>query len=292
MNKKNLLPYILISPGILVLIILVFFPIILTFSYSFYYFKLTNLKDKAFIFFDNYINALSNIEFYQAFSNTLIIIFIVIFLGLFSSFYVALLLKKQSKISSFLTGIAIIPWALPPIVNGLLWKFIFYPEIGLINRIFYLLSITNNPLNWLTSKYSTLIIIGVIISWRVVPFSAILLLTNIKAIPNNLYEAASIDGANSFEKFKHITLPFIFPTIGIIICNFILSGINVFDEIISLVGNRALNETLTIYNYNETFSFFNIGYGSSITYIIMLISGILGYIYINILKKGAKNEIL
>ena len=292
MNNQKKLGYFSIFPGILILLTFVFYPICLTFFYSLHYFKLTRLNEQKFIYFKNYIDILSSSEFYSALFNTSIIIFIVIILGLIGSFFVAFLLKEKTKITGLLTGIAIIPWALPPVVNGLIWKFIFYPEIGLINKIFYNLHIVTEPLTWLNNRYSTLFIIGIIVSWRVIPFSAILILTNLQAIPKSLYEAASIDGANTFEKFKYITLPFILPTIGVILCNFTLNSINVFDEIISLVGYRTLNETLIIYNYNQTFSFLNIGYGSSITYIIMLATGILGYIYILILKKGAKDDII
>lgn len=169
MNRKQILPYILISPGILILLSLVLLPILLTFSYSLYYFKLTNIDAKHFVYLGNYLSVLNNKEFYNAFINTFIIILIIIILGLIGSFYVAFLLKRESKLSNLLTGIAIIPWALPPIVNGLLWRFVFYPEIGIINKLIYFFNISSEPLNWLTSRYGTLFIIGVIISWRVVP---------------------------------------------------------------------------------------------------------------------------
>ncbi|MGL6114019.1 MAG: carbohydrate ABC transporter permease [Cetobacterium sp.] len=285
MNSKNKLGYLFIFPSILILAIFVFYPIFLTFKYSLYYFKLTRLSKTHFIFLDNYKNIILSREFISALYNTLFIIFILLILGLLSSIFVALILNKKNKLNKFLTAIAIIPWALPPIVNGLIWKFIFYPEVGFFNKLLYFFKITNEPINWLNDKYGSLIIIAIIVAWRVVPFSAIILLANMQSISEDVYEAADIDGATSFQKFFHITIPLLIPSLIISITNFILTGITVFDEVISLVGYRKLGETLSVYNYNETFSFLNIGYGSAITYIIMILSGIFGFIYIKALER-------
>ncbi|SJZ79527.1 carbohydrate ABC transporter membrane protein 1, CUT1 family (TC 3.A.1.1.-) [Cetobacterium ceti] len=285
MKDDSKLGYMLIFPGLLILCTLVFYPIILTFIYSLQYYKLTRLNDRKYIGLENYKKVFLDGDFHQAFINTLIIILVVVIVGLIGSFIMALMLNRKSKISGILTAIGIIPWALPPVVNGLIWKFIFYPEVGFLNKIFYKFHWINGSLNWINNTYGSLIIIGLIVAWRVIPFSGIVLLANIQAIPESVYEAAKIDGAGSLNQFRYITLPLLYPTLGIIVCNFILNGINVFDEMVSLVGYRTLGESLTMYNYNETFSFLNIGFGSSITYIIMIISGIFGFIYIKSLER-------
>lgn len=287
-KQNKIFPYYLILPSFFIIISTVLYPIILTLFYSLEYYKLTKPYDRKFIGLQNYIDIFKGTEFYSAFINTSIIIMVILSLGIIFSFLVALILDKQNKFTSLLTAIAIIPWALPPVVNGLIWKFIFYPEFGFINKFLYYFNFVDTPILWLNSRYGSLIIFGIIVAWRAIPFCCILLLANIKVIPEEIFEAAEIDGASSFQKIKNIMLPILFPTFLIIITNLILIGINVFDEAISLVGFRKLGEPFMVYNYNQTFSFFNIGYGSAISYTITILCGVLGIIYIIFINKRWK----
>lgn len=287
-KQNKMFPYYLILPSFFIIISTVLYPIILTLFYSLEYYKLTKPYDRKFIGLQNYIDIFKGTEFYSAFINTSIIIMVILSLGIIFSFLVALILDKQNKFTSLLTAIAIIPWALPPVVNGLIWKFIFYPEFGFINKFLYYFNFVDTPILWLNSRYGSLIIFGIIVAWRAIPFCCILLLANIKVIPEEIFEAAEIDGASSFQKIKNIMLPILFPTFLIIITNLILIGINVFDEAISLVGFRKLGEPFMVYNYNQTFSFFNIGYGSAISYTITILCGVLGIIYIIFINKRWK----
>lgn len=287
-KQNKMFPYYLILPSFFIIISTVLYPIILTLFYSLEYYKLTKPYDRKFIGLQNYIDIFKGTEFYSAFINTSIIIMVILSLGIIFSFLVALILDKQNKVTSLLTAIAIIPWALPPVVNGLIWKFIFYPEFGFINKFLYYFNFVDTPILWLNSRYGSLIIFGIIVAWRAIPFCCILLLANIKAIPEEIFEAAEIDGASSFQKIKNIMLPILFPTFLIVITNLILIGINVFDEAISLVGFRKLGEPFMVYNYNQTFSFFNIGYGSAISYTITILCGVLGIIYIIFINKRWK----
>lgn len=289
MNIKKLkdrsFPYFLILPSILILICTVLYPVFLTLMYSFQRYQLTKPHERKFIGTQNYIDILKDGNFYDVLINTGIVVGIILVVGIIFSFLTALILNRQNKLTNLLTAIAIIPWILPPVVNGVIWKFIFYPEFGLVNKILYYFNLTDSPILWLNTRYGALIIIGLIVAWRTIPFCTILLLANIKAIPEDIFEAAEVDGATTFEQIKSIMIPILYPTFLIVITNLVLTGINVFDEIVALVGFRKLGETYMIYNYNQTFSFFNIGYGSAISYTITIICGILGLIYIKILKR-------
>jgi len=262
------------------MIALVFYPIILTFIYSLQEYKLTRPDDIRFIGFDNYQAVLKSQAFGDALLNTSIVVGLVLVIGLVFSIMVALILNKKTKISGLLTAIAIIPWALPPVVNGLIWKFVFYPGLGLINKLLFALYLVQEPVQWLNTRYGTLVILGIIVSWRVIPFCAIVFLANLQSIQKELYETAKVDGASQMQMFKDITMPLLIPSIAIVLTILTLNAINVFDEAVALVGHRTFSETLIIHNYNQTFSFLNIGYGSAITYIIMIGSGIIGYFYI------------
>lgn len=289
MKKDEKQAIVFLSPMIIIMLSLVIYPIIRTFFYSLKEYKLTEPENTKFIGFKNYIEILISEDFQNAFLNTLVVIIIVLIVGFILSVIVALILNQKTRINSFLTAISIIPWALPPVVNGVIWRFIFYPGFGFLNKTLLILNLIDKPVNWLDSRYGTLIIVGIIVAWRVIPFGAIILMTNIQSIPVELYEAAQVDGSNKIQTFKNITFPMLVPSVVIVLTNLMMNSVNVFDEIVALVGYRDMGQTLLVYNYNKTFSFLNFGYGSAITYIIMLGSGIYGYFYIkNLNRQGDK----
>lgn len=284
-KRVDTFPYWLVLPTMFIIVFTVLYPIFLTILYSFQKYKLTKPYERKFIGLQNYMDILGDNNFHNALINTGVVVGVVVILGTIFSFLVALILNRENKLTKILTAIAIIPWALPPVVNGLIWKFIFYPEYGLINKLLYRFNLVSSPILWLNTRYGALIIFGIIVAWRAIPFSSILLLANIKAIPEEIFEASQIDGVTEFQKIRHILIPLLLPTFIIVISNLMLTGVSVFDEVIALSGFKKLNETLMIYNYNETFSFFNIGYGSAISYAITIISGVLGYLYIKFLSR-------
>ena len=280
--------FIFLLPAALIMIGLVIYPIIKTFFYSLQQYKLTEPDKVSFIGFENYFDVLKSGDFQDALINTLIVMVVVVVIGFLFSVVVALILNCKTKINATLTAIAIIPWALPPVVNGMVWRFIFYPGFGLLNKVLYRINLIDEPIKWLDTRYGTLIIVGIIVAWRVIPFGAIVFLANMQSIPKDIYEAAKVDGASKIQTFMTITMPLLIPSVAIVLTNLTMNAINVFDEIVSLVGYRSMGQTLLIYNYNETFSFMNFGYGSAITYIIMIGSGVFGYFYIRSLNKGGE----
>jgi multiple sugar transport system permease protein len=286
MKRDGKLAFGFLLPAALIILGTVFYPTIKTFIYSLQRYKLTQPGNVSYIGFENYKEILKSQDFQNALVNTLIIMMIVILIGFIFSIITAVILNSKTRLNSLLTAAAIIPWALPPIVNGIIWKFIFYSDFGFMNKLLYNLGFIQDPVKWLNGRYGTLFIIGFVVAWRVIPFCAIVFLANMQSIPREMYEAAEVDGANGRKRFFYITMPLLMPSAAIVLTNLTMSSINVFDEVVALVGFRNLGEPLLIYNYTQTFSFMNFGYGSAITYIIMITSGIFGYFYIKGLSRG------
>lgn len=284
-NGNKFLPYLLMMPALIVMSVLVFYPIIVTFIYSLRKMKLTSPSDNSFIGFHNYILILQSNSFWYSFQNTLIIMTLVILICLIFGIIVAMMLNVDTKIKNVLTAIAVLPWALPPVVNGILWRWIFYPGYGFLNKILINMHVIDEPIQWLSNRYSLMVIIAIVVAWRNVPFCSIVLLSAMRAIPDTLYEAATIDGAKNGQMFFKITFPLLFPAFGIILTFTSISAINVFDEIISLSGYSNIGKTLLVEDYLITFSFLDFGMGSALTYIIMLIAGILGLFYIKSMSR-------
>lgn len=287
MSKKKIKPWILLLPCLIIMVSLVLIPVIRTFFFSLQNYTLTSPETTKFIFLDNYLKLLKNHDFWYAFQNSMIILVFVVVFSMISSISVGLLLNRNSRFSGILTAIAILPWALPPIVNGIIWKFIFYPGNGFANKLLMVMGLIDKPIAWTNSRMLVLFVVSVVVSWRVVPFCAIIVLANLQNIPGELYEAAKVDGSSKLQELTKITLPMLIPSFSIILIQITMAAINVFDEIVAIAGYKFESQTLLIYNYLNTFSFLDFGYGSAISYSIMIISGIIGYFYIKTMSDGS-----
>lgn len=285
MVKDNRRPWILLIPVILIMGIFVFYPIIQTFYYSMHNYKLTRPDQIEYIGFQNYWDIIQANDFQRAFFNSSIVLIYVILIATTVSIVFGLLLNIRTKITPALTAIAIVPWALPPLVNGIIWSFIFHPSYGMINKILLSLNLIENPIAFTNNRWLVLFIVSIIVSWRVIPFCSIIILSSLQSISKEVYEASSMDGASKIQTFFSVTLPLLLPALAIVLTQVSMAGLSVFDEIIALVNYRQDVQTLLIYNYQNTFSFLDFGYGSAITYIIMLVTGLAGYFYIRNMAK-------
>ena len=283
--KKKILPYLLLTPMILIMGVLVFYPIAATFSYSLKYWKLTAPNDVHFIRFDNYINILKSESFWYSLQNTVFLLVLILFGTTILGVLLSLFLNIEVKFSGVLLAVAVLPWALPPYVNGILWRFIFYPGYGLMNKLLIGMGVVDQPVEWLNSRWTLLFVVSIVVIWRSIPFMALVCLAGRQSIPHELYEAAKIDGANVPNIFRRITFPLMLPFIGIGVTSTSVTAINVFDEIVALSGYSDLGKNILVESYLTTFSFLDFGKGSAVTYLVMFLAAILGIFYLRSLNK-------
>ena len=283
--KREKLAYTLLAPMIIIMLVLVIYPIAATFSYSLKKWKLSKPNDIRFIGLKNYINILSSESFLQSVKNTLFILVAVVIITTIISILVALFLNIKVGFSGVLLAIAIVPWAIPPFVNALLWKFVFYSGYGFLNKLLLNLHLISTPISWLDNRNSLLFIVSIVVSYRLIPFMTLICLAGRQSISGTLIEAAKIDGAGRFMVFKKIITPLMLPFLAVGITQTSISAINVFDEIVALSGYSDMGKSMLIESYLITFNFLEFGKGSAYTYIIMLFAGILGFVYIKSLNR-------
>ncbi|MDO5088618.1 MAG: sugar ABC transporter permease [Leptotrichiaceae bacterium] len=278
--KKDIKGTFLILPCLFILIVFVVFPVILTFRYSLKNYNLTEPQNEKFIWFDNYIKIFKDPHFYNSLYNSTIILVLVMIIGIIFSIIIGITLNRKSAINPLLTALVIIPWAMPPIVNGIMWKFIFFPGYGFMNKILLQSGLISRPVSWTDNRYLFLFVISIVVAWRIIPFSSLVILANLQNIPQSYYDTLHVFGGNKFQGFRFITLPMLLPSIGVVLINLTTTALNIFDEVIAISGYQFEIQTLLVYNYSTTFNFLDFGYGSSISYVTMLISGIFGYFYV------------
>lgn len=283
--KQKILPYLLLAPMMLIMGVLVFYPIAATFSYSLKKWKLTAPGDIRFIGFDNYKNILKSESFWYSLQNTLFLLVLVVVATSILGVLVSLFLNIQVKGAGILLAVAVLPWALPPYVNGILWRFVFHSGYGFMNKVLIGLGMVDKPVEWLTSRWMLLVVVAIVVVWRSVPFMALVCLAGRQSIPHGLYEAAKIDGAGTFQIFRRITFPLMLPFIGIGITSTSVTAVNVFDEIVALSGYSDIGKNILVESYLTTFTFLDFGKGSAVTYLVMFVAAILGVFYLKSLNK-------
>ena len=283
--KQKILPYLLLAPMMLIMGVLVFYPIAATFSYSLKKWKLTAPGDIHFIGFDNYKNILKSESFWYSLQNTLFLLMLVVVATSILGVLVSLFLNIQVKGAGILLAVAVLPWALPPYVNGILWRFVFHSGYGFMNKVLIGLGMVDKPVEWLTSRWMLLVVVAIVVVWRSVPFMALVCLAGRQSIPHGLYEAAKIDGAGTFQIFRRITFPLMLPFIGIGITSTSVTAVNVFDEIVALSGYSDMGKNILVESYLTTFTFLDFGKGSAVTYLVMFVAAILEVFYLKSLNK-------
>ena len=223
--------------------------------------------------------------FWYSMQNTIfILVFVVVFTTLIG-YLVASFLNVDVKWSGILLSLSILPWALPPYVNGVLWKFVFFSGYGFLNKLLIGLGTTSKPIEFLGSRWTLLLVISIVVVWRSIPFMALVCLAGRQSIPVDFYEAAKMDGGTPGMIFRYITMPLMRPFIAVGITSTSVTAINVFDEIVALSGYSDLGKNILMESYLTTFTFLNFGKGSAMTYIVMFFALILGVFYLRSLNK-------
>lgn len=283
--RKKMIPYLLLTPMILIMGVLVFYPIIRTFTYSLKKWKLTSPGDIRFIGFKNYRNILKSDSFWYSMQNTVYILLLVIILTTILGCLTAAFLKTSKRCSGILLAAAVLPWALPPFVNGILWKFVFFSGYGFLNKLLIGIGAVEKPVEFLASRWLLLFVISVVVVWRSVPFMALVCLAGRQSLPEDVYEAVRIDGGTQVGIFLHVTIPLMLPFVGVGLTSTSVTAINVFDEIVALSGYSDLAKNILMESYLTTFNFLDFGKGSAITYIVLFFALLLGVFYLRSLNK-------
>jgi len=202
----------------------------------------------------------------------------------------ALFLNQKFIGRGFARGILILPWAVPWVVIGIMWHWILNAQFGSLNGLLYQLGIIDEYIPFLSNIKAILYYTALPCIWRQASFSAILLLASIQTVPEDLYEAAKIDGASMIQRFMSITLPWMMPTMMIVIMINTLYGLMQFDTVFIMTegGPANASEIIAIHMYRTAFEKLKLGAGASIGYVLTMICIILGLFYVNVLNKIEK----
>ena len=272
-----------VIPALILLSLVTIYPIIYVFYLSLHR-RLLIFNISKFVWFENYLFLLNDNRFWNAFKNTIYFTVVSVSLELLIGLFVAVLLNRAFRLKGLMRAVILIPWAIPTVVSARMWEWMYNTDFGILNYVL------GSEINWLGSPFWAMNAAIFMDVWKTTPFVAILLIAGLQVIPQELYQAAKIDGAGGWAIFRRITLPLLKPVILIVLIFRTLDAFRVFDAVYVLTGGGPANttETLSIYAYKVLFQTLQFGYGSTLSAVVFLCTGIISIFYIRILSRGEK----
>jgi multiple sugar transport system permease protein len=272
-RRENLLGILLISPALIILFSVIIYPLLLNLKMSFQ--KILMMKPylgTPFTGFSNYANVLQDPIFWRAAKNTLIWTLSSVGLQVSLGLIAAILLNMPIKGRGFFRGFMLIPWVTPGVVAALTWRWMYDAQFGIINHILLKIGLLAEPIVWLGNYRTALFAVIAEHAWKNFPFATVMILAALQTIPGELYEAADVDGATSWQSFIHITIPEILPTLSLTTLLTSIWTFNNFDTIWLMTegGPSYASEVLTTHVYKAAFQAFNLGKAASISVIMFL----------------------
>lgn len=269
-------------PVMTVLMAVAVFPILYSLYLSFFDVKLTRPNRMPFVGFDNYVDLFEQPLFWTSVERTVVFTVISVTAVTLIGLLVALLLNENFRGRRVLSTIILIPWAIPYVADALMWKWIYDSGYGALNGLLYQLGFIDKYVVWLGDQNKTIWLIANAFVWKEVPLAAILLLVTLKSIPEDLYQAAKVDGATVWRRFVHVTLPAMRPGFMLVLVYETMVAIRHFDLFFVLTegGPGNASHTLAWHIYVETFRSLSFGTGAALAYILALITFGLAYLII------------
>ena len=279
LNSHSFAGLIFILPALLGTVIFIVLPVIASFGLSFTSWDLLN--PIKFVGLENYKLIFTEPLFFQILLNTIVFALATSVFGVIIPLVLAAILNSKLRGSEFFKTAYFLPFITPMIVIGIVWQWIFDPNIGILNRVLHM------HIQWLYDTHFALPALIMVTVWKLIGYNIVIFLSGFASIPDNLYEAAKIDGANPVQTFFNITIPMLSPTIFFVIIITAISSFQVFDLIYLMTQGGPLDSTnVLVYSiYKNAFEYFNVGKASAMAYVLFVIILVLTLVQWNLRKK-------
>lgn len=275
-------------PCFLFVLIFAFYPILYSFYLSFHKIILSLPSlGQPFAGLENYRDLLGDRIARHSLINTIVFVIVTTFFEILFGLIIALVINEKFRGRGTVRAAVLVPWAIPTVVASQMWRFIFNDKHGLLNFIIYG-SETSAYRAWLADPLTAFAAIVVADVWKTSSFAGLLILAGLQMIPDELYEAARIDGADRWQRFKTITLPLIKPAILIALLFRTMDAFRVFDLVYVMTQGGPADSTnvLQFYGYKKIFAEGMMGYGSTISVMVFLVTFGISLFYIRVIGKG------
>ncbi|MEM2875835.1 MAG: sugar ABC transporter permease [Candidatus Bathyarchaeia archaeon] len=279
--------FLFLLPSLVLIFGMIIYPVLYSLNLSLYNLDLRRPGNTQFVGLANYIEILQRDYFYNSWRITLQFTAGTVSLGLLLGLGISILLNEDVVGKRFFRSIVLLPWAIPPVVSGLMFKWIFHADFGALNGILKQLGLIQSRVSWLGNPNLALSVVTITDVWITTPFIVLILFPFLQSIPQDLINAAKVDGCNSFQLFRHITLPLIKPGILVVLVLRTMSALMTFDIVYVLTGGGPAGATRVVayFTWLEAFWAMKLGSAAAFSYIISIVVMIFAAVYIKFLYK-------
>jgi multiple sugar transport system permease protein len=270
----------MISPSLVVIAIVAAYPIIYAIWLSLHEYSVNVAGLSRWVGLGNYTDALTSSEFWDAFINTFIFTGISVTLELVIGLAMALAMHEAFRGRAILRATVLVPWAVLTVGTAIMWRSIFQPELGFANQMLDALGLPGADVVWLGEQGYAMAVMILADVWKTAPFMALLLLAGLQVISGEIYEAAKVDGATAWQRFRKITLPLLMPAILVALIFRTLDALRVFDLPFVLTRGANDTETLSLLAYDTLTRDRLVGEGSALSVLTFLIVMAVSFLYI------------
>jgi len=284
-RRESLVAWAMILPSAFIILVVIFYPIVRTLYLSAFDVSLIRPHERTFVGLGNYLHFLTNDVFWQTIRRTVYFTITSVGIELLLGIGVALLINARLPGWRLLRFSLIIPWAVPTIVNGTIWRWIYNADYGALNGLLLQLGLIDRYVPWLIDPWRAMNLVIVADVWHTFPFAALIIQAALATIPAEFHEAAAIDGANVWQTFRWVTLPLLRPAILVVLVIRTVEAFRVFDIIFVITRGGPAFGTVTIsyLTYLETFRKLYIGNGAALSFLVSGFIFLAAMIYIRLL---------
>ena len=284
--RAGLTPYLFVAPGAILFAVMIVYPMVQAIQMSFFDWKIVGSATSEFLGLDNYIRAFQDEHFWLSLSNSGIYMLFTVPPQIVLGLLVALLLKKKSPAQPLFRVLFYLPVVTSWVVVSLLFKYLF-ADRGLINfTLGDFLHLTSGDTSWLAERWTALAAICALGVWKGIGWAMMIFLAGLQGVPQELEEAATMDGANRWQRFRAVTLPAIWPAMLFVTVMLVIGGFNVFTSVLLMTGGGPAGQTDVVltYMYQQAFSFLDFGYGSALSVILTVIVFVVAVIQLRLFR--------
>jgi len=274
-RRGRVLPYLLLSPLVVFIGALSFVPTADTAVEAF--FRVMPLDPpNRFIGLGNFRALFANPTITISWVNTAAYVVIGVTASVVLGTAIAVALKQRFRLRGVGLALVILPWALPAVVEAVIWSWIYNPTVGVMNSALHSAHVIGGYHVWLgLDRWLTILLIEIVQIWQITPLSAIIILAALQSIPLDLYEAARVDGAGPVQAFLRISLPMIRPALAVCTVEALVLSLNIFDQVYILNGIAPLGSSVMLQTYVTTFENLNFGGGYALSLLVTLATAVL-----------------
>src|SRR6478752_6205561 len=285
-RETQILGWLFVAPAMILVIVLVLYPMVHGFRQSIESGGFLFGEKPGYVGLRNYRDVINDPVSREAMVHTLWYVLLAVSLELVLGILVAVTLHRVFRGRGFVLAVLILPWALPSVVSGVLWKRVFDPDNGLLNSLLMQLHIISHPHVWLAGGRGAIFYITLVHVWGVLPLISLIFLAGLQSIPDEVYSASSVDGAGPWRQFRHITLPLLRPSMAIALTVGTLLAISIFDEIYVLNGTALNTRSILMQVYNTTFVEADFAHGTALAFVLAGVTAVLGGFYALALRRS------